>query len=61
MFVRAVWRDSRLVENRQTLREMDTPRRSTDWIVGLSGSDLRKMTGGLFDRQFSNSAAPRPR
>ena len=48
MFVRAVWRLKRLVDIRQTLREMDVP--TTRDALGLSGSDFQKMTRGLFDR-----------
>ncbi len=49
MFVRAVWRLRRLVDIRQTLREMDVP--PTRDAFGLSGQDFQKMTRGLFDRQ----------
>jgi hypothetical protein len=48
MFVRAVWRLKRLVDIKQTLREMDVP--TTRDALGLSGNDFRKMTRGLFDR-----------
>jgi hypothetical protein len=48
MFVRAVWRLKRLVDIKQTLREMDVP--TTREGLGLSGNDFRKMTRGLFDR-----------
>ncbi len=48
MFVRAVWRLRRLVDIKQTLREMDVP--TTRDALGLSGPDFKKMTSGLFDR-----------
>lgn len=48
MFVRAVWRLKRLVDIKQTLREMDVP--TTRDALGLSGNDFQKMTRGLFDR-----------
>jgi len=48
MFVRAVWRLKRLVDIKQTLREMDVP--TTRDALGLSGPDFPKMTRGLFDR-----------
>jgi hypothetical protein len=48
MFVRAVWRLKRLVDIKQTLREMEVP--TTRDALGLSGTDFQKMTRGLFDR-----------
>ena len=48
MFVRAVWRLRRLVDIKQTLREMEVP--TTRDVLGLSGADFPKMTRGLFDR-----------
>lgn len=48
MFVRAVWRLRRLVDVKQTLREMDVP--TTRNGLGLSGPDFEQMTRGLFDR-----------
>jgi hypothetical protein len=48
MFVRAVWRLKRLVDLKQTLREMDVP--TTRDALGLTGKDFDKMTRGLFDR-----------
>lgn len=48
MFVRAVWRLRRLVDIKQTLREMEVPTTRTGY--GLSGPDFQKMTRGLFDR-----------
>jgi len=48
MFVRAVWRIKRLVDIKQTLREMEVP--TTRDALGLSGTDFQKMTRGLFDR-----------
>ena len=49
MFVRAVWRLRRLVDIKQTLREMDVP--TTREALGLSGPDFQQMTRGLFDRR----------
>jgi hypothetical protein len=49
MFVRAVWRLKRLVDVRQTLREMEVP--TTRGALGLSGPDFQSMTRGLFDRR----------
>jgi len=51
MFVRAVWRSRRLVDTRQTLREMDVPSTKNSALLGVSGPDFPKMTRGLFDRQ----------
>ena len=48
MFVRAVWRNRRLVDIKQTLRELDVP--TTRDALGVSGSDFQKMTRSLFDR-----------
>jgi hypothetical protein len=48
MFVRAVWRHRRLVDIRQTLRELDVP--TTRDALGIAGPDFQKMTRGLFDR-----------
>ena len=48
MFVRAVWRLKRLIDIKQTLREMDIP--TTRDGLGFSGKDFPKMTRGLFDR-----------
>ena len=48
MFVRAVWRRRRLVDQRQTLRETNGPTTRDD--LGVCGPDFRKMTRGLFDR-----------
>jgi hypothetical protein len=48
MFVRAVWRTKRLVDIKQTLRELDVP--TTRHALGLAGADFQKMTRGLFDR-----------
>jgi hypothetical protein len=48
MFVRAVWRLKRLVDIKQTLREMDVP--TTREGLGLSGKDFPQMTRSLFDR-----------
>ena len=51
MFVRAVWRLRRLVDLRQTLREMDVPSTRSADLLGISGPDFSKMSRGLFDRQ----------
>ena len=48
MFVRAVWRLKRLVDIKQTLREMEVP--TTRDALGIVGPDFQKMTRGLFDR-----------
>lgn len=48
MFVRAVWRLKRLVDIKQTLREVDVP--TIRDALGIAGSDFQKMTRGLFDR-----------
>ncbi len=50
MFIRAVWRIKRLVDLKQTLREMDVPSTKTADLLGLYGPDFSKMTRGLFDR-----------
>jgi hypothetical protein len=51
VFVRAVWRQKRLVDVRQTLREFGVPSTKIAAIVGASGPDFAKMTLSLFDRQ----------
>lgn len=48
MFVRAVWRLRRLVDVKQTLREMEVP--TTRDPMGVAGNEFQKMTRGLFDR-----------
>ncbi len=50
MFVRAVWRIRRLVDLKQTLREMDVPSTRESDVLGISGPDFSKMTRSLFDR-----------
>ncbi len=50
MFVRAVWRVKRLVDIRQTLREMDVPSTREADFLGISGPDFKNMTRSLFDR-----------
>jgi len=50
MFVRAVWRVRRLVDIKQTLRELDVPTTREADNLGISGADFSKMTRGLFDR-----------
>jgi hypothetical protein len=51
MFVRAVWRVKRLVDIKQTLREMEVPSTRNADLLGISGPDFSKMTRSLFDRQ----------
>jgi hypothetical protein len=51
MFVRAVWRIKRLVDIKQTLREMEVPSTRNADLLGISGPDFSRMTRGLFDRQ----------
>jgi hypothetical protein len=51
MFVRAVWRLKRLVDIKQTLREMEVPSTRNADLLGISGPDFSKMTRSLFDRQ----------
>ncbi|WP_240233377.1 hypothetical protein [Devosia lacusdianchii] len=50
MFVRAVWRIKRLIDIKQTLREMDVPSTRDADLLGISGPDFAKMTRSLFDR-----------
>lgn len=50
MFVRAVWRIQRLVDIKQTLREMEIRATRDSNILGTCGPDFPKMTRGLFDR-----------
>jgi hypothetical protein len=50
MFVRAHWRLKRLIDLKQTLREMEVPSSRNADILGISGPDFSKMTRGLFDR-----------
>ena len=50
MFVRAVGRIRRLVDIKQTLREMDVPSTRDADLLGISGPDFAKMTRSLFDR-----------
>jgi hypothetical protein len=50
MFVRAVWRLRRLVDIKQTLRELDVPSTRKSDVLGITGPDFTKMTRGLFDR-----------
>ena len=42
MFVRAVWRVKRLVDIKQTLREMDVPSTRDADLLGISGPDFSK-------------------
>jgi hypothetical protein len=50
MFVRAVWRFRRLVDVRQTLREMQVPSDRENDTLGICGPDFTHMTRGLFDK-----------
>ena len=50
MFVRAVWRNKRLVDIKRTLREMDFPTSKDSVLFGIAAKDFPKMTRGLFDR-----------
>ncbi len=50
MFVRAVWRLKRLVDVKQSLREMDVPSTRDADLLGISGPDFSRMTKALFDR-----------
>jgi hypothetical protein len=50
VFVRAVWRQKRLLAIKQTLRELDVPPTRNGGILGLASADFPKMTRGLFDR-----------
>jgi len=50
MFVRAVWRLKRVVDLKQSLREMEVPSTRDADPLGISGPDFSKMTRGLFDR-----------
>ena len=50
MFVRAVWRNRRLVDIKKTTRESEPP--TTRDALGLSEPDFRNMTRGLFDRHM---------
>ncbi len=56
MFVRAVWRLGRLVNIKQTLRELDVPTTRQSDVLGLTGPDFSKMTSGLFDRSWGHGA-----
>lgn len=50
MFVRAVWRSNRLINIKQTLREIEGPTTKQADILGRCPPDFGKMTRGLFDR-----------
>jgi hypothetical protein len=50
MFIRAVWRNQRLIPVKQTLREMELPTARDAVLFGLAAKDFPKMTRGLFDR-----------
>jgi hypothetical protein len=55
VFIRAVWRDKRLVDVRRKPRELDVPTIRNGGILGLTGSDFAKMTHSLFDSSFLKS------
>ena len=50
MFVRAVWRDKRLVDIKQTLRATENPTVRDAVLFGTAAKDFPKMIRGLFDR-----------
>lgn len=50
MFVRAVWRNKRLVDIRKIAREMDGPSTRDAGMLGITAPDFSKMTQPLFDR-----------
>ena len=50
MFVRAVWRDKRLIDVKQSRREMELPSIGDAVLLGRMGKDFPQMTRGLFDR-----------
>ena len=50
MFVRAVWRNNRLVAVKQSTREMELPTARDAVLFGATAKDFPKMTRGLFDR-----------
>jgi len=50
MFVRAVWRDKRLVDIKRTLREVEVPTTRDAILFGATTKDFPRMTRGLFDR-----------
>lgn len=52
MFVRAVWRQKRLVKVKRALREVDGLLRTNVGIIGVLQPDFSNMTRGLFDRQI---------
>jgi hypothetical protein len=51
MFIRAVWRKHRLVDIKQTLRQIELPTARDGAIFGHAAKDFPKMTCGLFDRR----------
>lgn len=50
MFVRAVWRDKRLIDVKRTQREVELPSSKDAILLGRIGKDFPQMTRGLFDR-----------
>jgi hypothetical protein len=51
MFVRAVWRDRRLIDVKRSAREIDVPSAADSTLLGRAPKDFPKMTSGLFDRR----------
>ena len=51
VFVRAVWRQQRLVDVRPNLREIGAPPKRNVDVLGVSVADFPRLTRGLFDRQ----------
>jgi len=50
MFVRAVWRDKRLIDSKHSRREVELPTARDAVLFGMVSKDFPKMTRGLFDR-----------
>jgi hypothetical protein len=51
VFVRAVWRDQRLIDVRRPSREIGAPPKRKIDIFGVCAADFPSMTRTLFDRQ----------
>jgi hypothetical protein len=50
MFVRAVWRNKRLVDIRKIAREMDGPSTRDAGLLGIAAPNFGTMTQPLFNR-----------
>ena len=50
MFIRAVWRDKRLIGAKQVARQNEVPTIRDAVLFGTGSKDFAKMTHGLFDR-----------